>query len=43
MRNLGAKLSDAEIKLLIAEADQDGDGQISAKEFISFVYSGKDK
>ena len=32
MRQLGNKLSDKEIELLINAADQDNDGQISMKE-----------
>lgn len=32
MRKLGAKLSDAEIKLLVDEADVNGDGQVDIHE-----------
>lgn len=32
MRQLGAKLSDAEIDLLVKEADVDGDGQVDINE-----------
>lgn len=32
MRQLGAKLSDAEINLLVQEADVDGDGQVDINE-----------
>ena len=32
MRRLGAKLSDAEINLLVKEADVDGDGQVDINE-----------
>lgn len=39
MRQLGNKLSDAEIELLINTADQDNDGQISMKEFVTFMFS----
>eukprot|EP00904_Undaria_pinnatifida_P006214 jgi/Undpi1/2722/HiC_scaffold_14.g06100.m1 len=39
MRQLGNKLSDKEIELLINAADQDNDGQISMKEFVAFMFS----
>jgi Ca2+-binding EF-hand superfamily protein len=39
MKGLGANLSDAEIALLIKEADVDGDGQISIQEFLRIMYS----
>lgn len=32
MRKLGAKLSDEEIRLLVQEADVDGDGQVDINE-----------
>lgn len=32
MRQLGAKLTDSEINLLVKEADVDGDGQVDINE-----------
>lgn len=42
MRQLGAKLTDSEINLLVQEADVDGDGQVDineASDFVSHCYS----
>eukprot|EP01084_Bolivina_argentea_P158307 275778_1 len=39
MHGLGASLSDAEIELLIKEADEDGNGVISISEFLRFMYN----
>eukprot|EP00904_Undaria_pinnatifida_P012230 jgi/Undpi1/8137/HiC_scaffold_24.g10608.m1 len=39
MRQLGAKLTDAEINLLVQEADVDGDGQVDINEFLKIMYS----
>lgn len=38
MRTLGNKLSEEEINLLLKCADSNGDGSISLKEFITFMY-----
>ncbi|CAM9467824.1 unnamed protein product [Ectocarpus sp. 8 AP-2014] len=37
MRQLGAKLTDSEINLLVQEADVDGDGQVDINEASDFV------
>ncbi|CAN0308005.1 unnamed protein product [Ectocarpus sp. 12 AP-2014] len=39
MRQLGAKLTDSEINLLVQEADVDGDGQVDINEFLKIMYS----
>ncbi|CAN0065074.1 unnamed protein product [Discosporangium mesarthrocarpum] len=39
MRQLGAKLTDQEIELLVKEADVDGDGQVDINEFLKIMYS----
>merc|ERR1712167_508710 len=36
-KELGESLSDAELQEIIAEADQDGDGEISQKEFLDVM------
>merc|ERR1711966_585918 len=36
-KELGESLSDQELKEIIAEADQDGDGEISQKEFLDVM------
>jgi len=41
MKNLGDKLTPAEIEQLIEEADQDHDGNISYDEFASMMMTGK--
>ena len=38
MRQLGAKLTDAEINLLVQEADVDGDGQVDINEASLVIY-----
>ena len=39
MFNLGEKLTDEEVDVMISEADIDGDGQINYEEFIKMMMS----
>lgn len=39
MLNLGEKLTDEEVGLMVREADLDGDGQINYEEFIRIMMS----
>ncbi|KAK4767019.1 hypothetical protein SAY86_014770 [Trapa natans] len=39
MLNLGEKLTDEEVEMMVKEADLDGDGQINYKEFIRMMTS----
>jgi len=43
MTNLGEKLSDSDIDLMIKQADIDGDGQINYGEFVKMMKSGDPK
>ncbi len=37
MQKLGEKLTDKEVKVMIKEADLDGDGEINFKEFVNMM------
>lgn len=37
MENLGAKMTDAELQLVLKDADHDGDGQINFDEFCKLM------